>query len=58
MRRENKQVKLLVKRVVEKSSLLIKLATPESWDRSDNFDKNLRKKERKKERSRWRGRSW
>ena len=54
MKRENEQVKLLVKRVVEKSELLIKLATPESWDRSDNSDKNLRKKER----SRWRGRSW
>ena len=43
MKREEEQVKLLVKRVVEKSELLIKLATPESWDRSDNSDKNLRK---------------
>ena len=49
MKRENEQVKLLAKRVVEKSELLIKLATPESWDRSDNSDINLRKEQMKRE---------
>lgn len=44
IRRENEQIKLLVKKVTEKAELLIKLATPESWDRSDNSDKNLRRK--------------
>ena len=43
-KREDEQIKQLVKKVIEKSELLIKLATPESWDRSDNSDKNLRKK--------------
>ena len=42
LKREKEQLDILVKKVCEKAELLVKLATPASWDHADNSIKNLR----------------
>mmetsp|Transcript_42159 Transcript_42159/g.48927 ORF Transcript_42159/g.48927 Transcript_42159/m.48927 type:complete len:566 (+) Transcript_42159:2966-4663(+) len=41
-KREEEQVAQLLKKVSDKAELLIKLATPASWDQPDSSNKNLR----------------
>ena len=42
LKREKEQLEVLVTKVVNKAKLLVKLATPASWEQSDNSSKNLR----------------
>lgn len=42
LRRESEQITLLVKKVSDKAELLVKLATPASWDQPDVSNNNLR----------------
>jgi hypothetical protein len=42
LKREKEQLKILVGKVIEKAELLVKLATPPSWDQPDNSTRTLR----------------
>ena len=41
-KKENEQIKMIVKKVCEKAELLIKLCTPSSWETTDNSEGTLR----------------
>jgi len=41
-KKEDEQIKIIVKKVASKADLLVKLCTPSAWDQPDTSNKNLR----------------